>query len=348
MDVLRAGFPELTWTSVALSARHYAWRAGGNALTLAARIPEAHFDLILASGPVDLAALRGLRPDLAAVRTLLYVHEHEFAYPENPREQGRVDRQLRQILAMLAADGVLTNSHWCAQSLLSGVRALLARVPDEVPSTTLPRLEDRIEVEPVPLADALFADAPRPAARSGPCEIVWNHRHEWDKGVDRLPHLLDALAASGIDFRFHLLGQRFRAMPPGISESLHWLASHPGHRGEIGFVQSSVDYRRMLAESDVVLSTALQEFQGLAVMEAVAQGCVPCVPDRLAYRDWVPDAARAPSFEGDAQADAKALVSCLQTVLSMRDELVEDSRRALDALRFSRRRDAWRARLMSA
>lgn len=348
MDVLRAGFPELSWTSVALSARHYAWRAGGNALTLAERVPEAHFDLILASGPVDLAALRGLRPDLAAVRTLLYVHEHEFAYPENPREQGRVDRQLRQILAMLAADRVLTNSRWCADSLVAGAAALLARVPDEVPSSTLESIEQRIEVEPVPLADALFLEDAVPEMRSGPVHLVWNHRHEWDKGVDRLPHLLAALAASGIDFRFHLLGQRFRTAPSALSESLRWLEANPGCRGQIGFVESSIEYRQLLADSDAVLSTALQEFQGLAVMEAVAQGCAPCVPDRLAYRDWVPEAARARSFEADAEADAEALVKCLQVVLGMRDAVVEESRRALDAWRFSRRREAWRARLFSA
>ena len=311
-------------------------------------MPRSDFDLILASGPVDLAALRGLRPDLAAVRTVLYVHEHEFAYPENAREKGRVDRQLRQILALLAADHVLTNSRWCADSLLAGVDALLARMPDEVPDGTRTRIAERIDVEPIPLADDRFAARPLRAARQAPVQLVWNHRHDWDKGVDRLPYLLGALAASSQDFRFHLLGQRFRSAPPAVAESQRWLDANPRHRGHTGFLASPAAYRSLLAQSDVVLSTALQEFQGLAVMEAVAQGCVPCVPDRLAYRDWVPAEARAPSFEADAQADAEALATRLPAVLASRTAVFEESLFALEALRFSRRRDAWRTRLLGA
>ena len=311
-------------------------------------MPRTAFDLILSSGPVDLAALRGLRPDLAAVRTVLYVHEHEFAYPENPREQGRVDRQVRQILALLAADQVLTNSHWCAESLLAGVGALLSRMPDEVPAGTLARIESRVEIEPIPLADECFAAERIPAARHASVNLVWNHRHEWDKGVDRLPFLLRQLADSGLDFRFHLLGQRFRSEPPGISESLTWLEANPRYCGRTGFIASAVEYRSLLARCDVVLSTALQEFQGLAVMDAVAQGCMPCVPDRLAYRDWVPAAARAISFEADPHADAEALVACLQQVIERRDALLNESLRSLGALRFSRRHESWHRRLFGA
>ncbi len=111
---IAGALPELTQTVCALPPRHYAWRAGGSALAFADAIPRRPVDAVLAMGPVDLAALRGLRPDLADARWVLYVHEHEFAYPDNPREQGRLDRQMRQVLALLAADRVRTNSRWCA------------------------------------------------------------------------------------------------------------------------------------------------------------------------------------------------------------------------------------------
>jgi hypothetical protein len=37
-----------------------------------------------------------------------------------------------------------------------------------------------------------------------------------------------------------------------------------------------------------VLSTADQEFQGLAIQEAMASGCIPVVPDALSYPEYIP------------------------------------------------------------
>lgn len=294
-------------------------------------------------GPVDLAALRGLRPDLASTLTVLYLHEHEFAYPANPREQGRVDRQMRQILALLAADRIRVNSRWCAESLLDGVRALLARVPDEVPADTVRRIEDRLAVEPVPLEDALWQQTrPTPACSGERVEIVWNHRHEWDKGPDRLPVILRALHGSGLAFRLHLLGQRFRSRPAIFAEIDDFLTQHPQHRGECAHLPDAQRYRAHLARCDVVLSTALQEFQGLAAMEACALGCLPCVPDRLAYRDWVPECFRAPSDITDPQRDGAALA---ERLLELAGAPVVCMAPAPEAFAWSHRKAAWRALL---
>lgn len=343
---LAAALPEAEFTTVALPPRHYAWRAGGNALALADAIPRRPFDVLLAMGPVDLAALRGLRPDLAGLLTVLYVHEHEFAYPDNPREQGRLDRQLRQILALLAADRVRVNSIWCRDSLLAGVRGLLARMPDGVPEDVLARIEARLAVEPVPLEDALW-QVPRSAValRGDVLEIAWNHRHEWDKGPDRLPAFLAALHRVGVPFRFHLLGQRFRRRPPGFAETEAFLAAHPEHRGEGEFLADAEAYRRRLASCDVVLSTALQEFQGLAVMEACVLGCMPCVPDRLAYRDWVPAPLRADSHGDDAAADGTALAERLLWIRAQGTAGREALDEQLRALAWSARVERWRALL---
>ena len=39
---------------------------------------------------------------------------------------------------------------------------------------------------------------------------------------------------------------------------------------------------------DFVLSTADQEFQGLAIQEAMLSGCIPVVPDALSYPEYIP------------------------------------------------------------
>lgn len=325
---LVAAFPWVDWVTVALPPRHFAWRASGNALALADRVPRQSFDRLLACGPVDLAALRGLRPDLAALPTVLYLHEHEFGYPPNPREQGRVDRQFRQILALLAADRVAVNSRFNARTLLAGAEALLEALPDAVPAGTAAALRERLQVLPVPLEDDLFErESPDPRAAAdadadadpgdgrGVASLVWNHRWEWDKGPDRLPHLVDALRADGRPFRLHLVGHRFRRAPPAFDALAERLPEGAPERGRFGTVDSTAAYRDLLRGTDLVLSTALHEFQGLAVLEAVALGCVPCVPDRLAYPEWIDAAHRAASHPDDPVADGRALAALALALL---------------------------------
>jgi glycosyltransferase involved in cell wall biosynthesis len=80
-----------------------------------------------------------------------------------------------------------------------------------------------------------------------------------------------------------------------------------GHIGEWGTVESGTAYRQLLRQSHVVLSTALHEFQGLAVLEAAASGCVPLVPDRLAYPEFIPDDCRYPSFPEDSARECEEI-----------------------------------------
>ena len=340
---LRAAFRAVEWIEIALPPRHFAWRAAGNALAFAAQVPRLHYDRLLACAPVDLASLRGLRPDLASVPTVLYLHDNEFAWPDNPREQGRLDRQFRQTLALLAADRVCVNSRFNAVTLLDGVRRMLDGFPDQVPATTVVDIEARLDVLPVPLEDALFEapalermSADRTPDQTSPgrapvtapvfatrypdpdpdpdpdlLELIWNHRWEWDKGPDRLPELVRSLRAARVPFRLHVLGQRFRRQPPAFTVLEQLLPPGDPARGQIGRVEGTSDYRRLLRAGDFVLSTALHEFQGLAVQEAIALGCVPCVPDRLAYSEWIPAVYRATSHPRDARADAEALVERL-------------------------------------
>jgi glycosyltransferase involved in cell wall biosynthesis len=76
-------------------------------------------------------------------------------------------------------------------------------------------------------------------------------------------------------------------------------------------VADRAQYLKLLNDVDVVVSTARQEFQGIAVLEAIAAGCCPVVPDSLAYREFVPEAYRYQSV-----AEAAAMIRDLDPLKS--------------------------------
>ncbi len=291
---LRAMFPDWEWRELELPPRYFSWRVRGNPLhwSLAERpVLEARYDLLIATSMVDLATLRGLVPALARVPSLVYFHENQFDYPQDRQRHNLLEAQMVSLYSALAADRLAFNSAYNRESFLAGLTGLLARLPDFVPDGVVQSLAEKSEVLPVPILPP-----PEPAgegavgpwpARGGtsPMRILWSARFEHDKGGDRLLAILRQLEAAGLDYQLALTGPQFRGAPPEFAQMEQEFA----HRlVQFGFVESEAEYRAWQRGADVILSTALHEFQGLAVMEAVSLGCVPVVPDRLAYRDFYP------------------------------------------------------------
>lgn len=305
---LVAAFPAWDWTVLALPPRHFSWRVRGNSLTWA--MGERHtleqpYDVVIATSMTDLSALRGMVPRLAGVPALVYCHENQFAYPHAPEHVFSNEPRVTGLYAMLAADRVLFNSAYNRDTLLAGARDLLAQMPDGVPSGVIDTLAVKSRVLPVPLEAEWFEPSLQTCA---PFTLVWNHRWEFDKAPERLFAALLKLKNAGVEFRVHVIGQQFREQPAVFADSYQRLA---GHIGEWGFVESEADYRQVLRASHVVVSTSLHEFQGLAVLEATACGCVPLVPDRLAYPELFPAACRYASFPDDPARESEAIADAL-------------------------------------
>jgi len=303
---------DVDWRVLTLPPRHFAWRIRGNPLSWwgedALDDPP---DRILATSMVDLATLLGLAPALAAVPRLLYLHENQFAYPASERAGSLLEAQMVQLYAALAADGLLFNSEYNRRSFLDGVTALLKRFPDQVPSGITTSIEERSDVLAVGLDPTLFAGRePRP---DGPLRLVWNHRWEHDKAPERLLAFLDRLAAAGREVRVDVLGQAFRNRPAAFEVIAE---RHRERLGRFGFEADRAAYVACLRRADIVLSTARHDFQGLAVQEAVACGCRPLVPDRLAYVEQYDAAFRYASHLDDPDAEAQAMVEGLDRVLA--------------------------------
>jgi glycosyltransferase involved in cell wall biosynthesis len=311
---LRQMLPDWDWTVMELPPRHFSWRVRGNPLywSQAQREQlEGEFDLLLATSMVDLATLRGLVPRLASIPSALYFHENQFDYPAGRGKHGFLEAQMVSLYAAIAADCLLFNSRYNLEGFINGCRQLLGRLPDKVPTGVAERLLKKAEVLPVPVdVETLASGASYWPGEGGgrPLRLLWVGRFEYDKGGDRLLAVLRQLEASPVDFEVALVGQRFRRSPAAF-ETLEAEFSH--RLVHCGYVPELEDFHALLRGADLVLSTALHEFQGLAVMEAVAAGCLPVVPDRLAYPELYPPDCRYASMPDDPEAEAKAAVACL-------------------------------------
>jgi glycosyltransferase involved in cell wall biosynthesis len=267
---------------------------------------ERGYDLIVATSMTDLAELKGIAPSLASTPTIVYFHENQFAYPERKARKEYQNYKLTNIYTALAADKVLFNSEYNRSTLLEGARELLTAMPDLVPEGIVESIRNRSEVLPVPLEDDCYRSGRH---AQGPLRIVWNHRWEHDKAPGRFFRALYMLRDRNIPFKVSIVGQRFRDCPGEFEEAVRGLQDH---LLTWGFVENERSYRSLLGSSDLVVSTALHDFQGLAVLEAVAAGCRPLVPDRVAYPEFIPEEFRYASFEGDEEREVHILCRHLE------------------------------------
>jgi glycosyltransferase involved in cell wall biosynthesis len=308
-------FPAWQWQLLSLPPRHFSWRVRGNPLywALAERpLLEQDYDLLVATSMVDLATLRGLVPALSRLPSIVYFHENQFDYPQHRQQHSLLEAQMVSLYSALAADRLVFNSGYNLRSFLKGCQALLQRLPDRVPPGIVAGFEASSQVLPVALklqsADAVQPLWPGAAGTmrdypDRPLRLLWAGRFEHDKGGDRLLLLLDELERSGLDYQLAVVGQQFRNSPAVFGQ----IEQQFSHRlVQFGYVVDPKDYRALLGAADLVVSTATHEFQGLAVLEAVASGALPVVPDRLAYPEIYPGHHCYPSDLPDAAAEARS------------------------------------------
>lgn len=317
---LVAQFPEYQWQVLTLPPRYFYWRVRGNSLSWAFEeraLLEQHYDLILATSMVDISALRGMVPHLASIPTIVYFHENQFAYPENSAEtkasansdiNSLVPVQMLSLYTALCGDRLVFNSIYNRDTFFLGADRLLKKMPDHVPAGLVAGLKEKSSVLPVPLEQECFL-SPKLVRPTTCVQIVWNHRWEYDKAPDRLLACVRALPEE-LPITFHIAGQQFRSEPESFAE-IKLLLNSRGWLGTWGFVENIDEYRQLLVNTDVVLSTALHDFQGLAVLEAVAAGCIPVVPNRLAYQELFDTEFRYLSNVERAEDEAKAAAAMI-------------------------------------
>jgi len=180
-----------------------------------------------------------------------------------------------------------------------------------------PRLERRGD----PYHDPLLGQAPETAPSSGPPVILWPHRWERDKDPTAFLRALDKVVASGLEFRLVLAGQD----PPSGSASANADREEAVRRFGAWTVAAGEltrrEYLAALRRCDLVVSCARHEFFGVAVVEAIASGCVPLLPDDLSYPElirqpWHDVVLYQPGTFGTRLVDAVARIDELRAATS--------------------------------
>ena len=288
--------------SVSLPGNSWRWRMGGAAVSLAAGTHDAVAadgppDVVLASGMFDLPAWLGLtRRILGDPPVVLYLHENQLGYPLSPNQRADDEFPLANWRSMVAADEVWCNSRFQLDELLGGLPALLDRSPDESHAHLLGEVSGRCSVVPVGVE---LVDVPDPGDRDDSADelplVLWNHRWDHDKNPAAVFRALVRLAAEGLGFEVAIAGENVRVDPREMVEARSALGDRVVQFGHL----PRSDYVALLGRADVVVSAASQEYFGISVVEAVAAGAVPVLPDRLSYPEVVPAAWHGSSLYPD-------------------------------------------------
>ncbi|HEY3229305.1 MAG TPA: DUF3524 domain-containing protein [Roseiflexaceae bacterium] len=277
-------------------------------------VSRSRFDLILATDMLDLTSFLALTRDLTAgIPAALYFHENQLTYPLPAGRARDLAFPWINYTSALAADAIFFNSVFHRRAFLDALPGLTGRYHDHQelalidtiaakaqvlpPGIDLSRLDDRRPTtDDQPMIDH---EDPRPETQSNlkskiqnlksvtPSSpvILWNSRWEYDKGPEVFFDALGALEARGVDFRLIVIGEHIDPRAPAFIAARERLAPRTL---AWGYAPDTATYRDLLRRADIVVSTAIQEFFGISVIEAMYCGCVPILPRRLSYPEILP------------------------------------------------------------
>ncbi len=267
-----------------LPARFWKWRMRGAALYFAEKITSlADYDGLITTNLMSLSDLKMLW-GAACPPALLYSHENQITYPLAAGEHRDFQFGFTDITTALAAEKILFNSSTHMNDFFEALPTFIRRMPEHKPMWVV----ETIKVKAAVLYPGCrFAEQSkrRNDQSSLPPLIIWNHRWEFDKNPADFFNALAEVEKMGCNFRIALLGENFQKVPKDfITAKTHFKDKII----QYGYIKSKKDYLKLLSEGSIVISTSQNENFGISIIEAIRCGCIPLLPDRLAYPEILP------------------------------------------------------------
>ena len=305
-----------SWTLLTLPANKWKWRMRHSAVTLADRARDKfgtgkRWDLLFCSDMLNLAEFIGLAPpEVRSLPSVAYFHENQLTYPVQHEKEYDYHFAFSNMNTALAAQAVWFNSEFHRDSFLTALDAFLRRMPDHQPLHAVEAIHAKSSIIPPGIA-ALPQPGERRASAASPhpLHILWAARWEHDKDPDTFFCAIDQLASTGVDFQLSVIGGgNARDVLPVFEEARHGHADRIRHWG---YLETREAYLQALSEADVAVSTAQHEFFGISIVEAIAAGAYPLVPDRLAYPEVIGSIAGDNAVQYIYDGSEKALAARL-------------------------------------
>jgi glycosyltransferase involved in cell wall biosynthesis len=330
LDAFHAGSHKAVSTGYAAHSTHqvtviglpqdggWRWRMRGAALSFVRMVRERYgdaplrqqFDVLVVTDMCDVATLLGVgRRLFAGLPVALYMHENQLTYPLPAGRKLDLTWPWINYTSMVAADLICFNSEFHRQSLLTALPGLPRRFHDYHELDVAKSLDARscvlypgIDLHRLDAADA-------PAAPKGAPTVLWNSRWDYDKQPLVFLEAVSEVIVRGHDIRLIVLGEYVDQQAEVFEKYRQKLAAHTIHWGYVPDMQR---YCALLHQADIVVSAAIQEFFGIAVIEAAYAGAVPLLPRRLTYPELLPTAYHADCLYDDDAQLADGLVRLLQ------------------------------------
>lgn len=314
-------------TVLGLPAYKWKWRMRHAAVTFAKQLAsepytDQSWDAVFASDMLNLAEFIGLvPPHIQQLPKTVYFHENQLTYPVQVESERDLHFAFSNFTTAIAADKIVFNSDFHRDDFLGALATYLKRMPDYAPVSEVEVIQSKSFVES-PGVDPFPLRTSRPRS---PLRICWNARWEHDKNPEDFFAAMRLLREKHVQFRLLVLGEQFRNSPEVFTSARGEFAPEIEHWG---YAESHDEYRRVLSTADVVVSTAHHEFFGIGIVEAMAAGAIPLVPNRLAYpslmsRIGLPTEASQTTAEYPIRmvydGTVDDLVNCLQQLASSLD-----------------------------
>lgn len=293
-----------------MQGRFWKWRMHGGAVTLARQFMalDQKPDLILTDGMLDLTTFIALtRQRTYDIPLVLYMHENQLTYPlpadptTGAMRRNHNERDHHYVFinysSLLVADQIIFNSHYHLESWFEAVPRYLRHYPDHREADNIAKTREKSIVLPVGIH---AVNAPARQKNDLPPLILWNQRWEYDKNPEAFFQALYRLHERGIAFRLAVCGENFSRKPTIFEEAADKLKAQIVHFG----YADRERYNQLLDSAEIVVSTALHEFFGISIIEAILHGAFPILPRRLSYPELIPATLHEHIFyENDTQLD---------------------------------------------